>query len=683
MFRKLFAATLGLLVLALAVFGVISGRATRARLLDEISRRLGADSEMLKVLVASTPDAGQLQSTLLTLSRRLEARFTVIRPDGRVLADSDSDPSGMDNHNSRPEVRDARQTGQGSHVRYSDTLHTDMMYHALLIDQPPGTVVRTALPLTRVEEEVSGVYRGMLVAFGVIAIVGAAVMFFVAREITHPLREMKLLADWVAAGDFTRKAPARAPDEIGHVAAALNRMAEELSARLERLGAERSKLEAVISSMEEGVIPLDPEGKILGVNEAARELFDLRDDPQGLRLWEAIRLPGLEEAAQKALRERTPVRDTFEVGPRALSVRLSPVSGGQGAVLVAHDITEDRRYDTLRREFVANVSHELRTPLSVVQGYVETLIEGAWREEKSALEFLDIIDKNVRRLTAIVTDLLDLSKLESGGHVIEPRPVDIRGLAERVAEAFRPVAERKRQSLSVELAPGAGSIEADGALLERALSNLVDNSLKYTPEGGRIRIGGGRESGQVWFSVEDNGMGIPEADLPRIFERFYRVDKSRSRDLGGDGPGALHRQAHHPAPWGHHLGPERGGQRQHLHRAPAPQAGLRPGDVGSTTLLSGPRPGLRESGVLGAGTLPAFQRGMTTVELPSAARRKVLLLDDDPATLRVLAERLRIHGMDVIACRELEAAEAILDHTPMDTVVTDLCVSPWGAWGPA
>jgi two-component system, OmpR family, phosphate regulon sensor histidine kinase PhoR len=537
LFRKLFAATLGLLVLALAVFGFLSARATRTRLMDEINRRLDTKTEMLKVLISTNPEPRALQSTLLALSRRLEARFTVIDAAGRVVADSDGDPSGMDNHNSRPEVRQARAEGKGTQRRYSDTIHTEMMYRALLLDSPPGTVVRAALPLTRVEQEVGGVYQTMLLAFAAIAIVAAIVMFLIAREMTHPLREMRLLADWVAAGDFTRKAPLRAPDEIGHVAAALNRMADELSARLEKLKAERSKLEAVISSMEEGVIPLEADGKILGVNTAAMELFGLRDNPQGLRLWEVIRLPGLEEAAAKSLRSREAVSASFEVGARVLSVRLSPVKDGPGAVLVAHDITEDRRYDTLRKEFVANVSHELRTPLSVVQGYTETLRDGAWKDEKSSLEFLEIIDKNVRRLSAIVNDLLDLSKLESGGHVLEPRPVDLRGLVERVAEAFRPVAERKKQQLSAEVSPSAGTVEADGALLERALANLVDNALKYTPEQGRVRISAAIDNGQVALVVEDNGMGIPEADLPRIFERFYRVDKSRSRDLGGTGLG--------------------------------------------------------------------------------------------------------------------------------------------------
>jgi two-component system phosphate regulon sensor histidine kinase PhoR len=266
-------------------------------------------------------------------------------------------------------------------------------------------------------------------------------------------------------------------------------------------------------------------------------LFELRDAPQGLRLWELVRLPGLEELALKALRERASVRDTFEVGTRVLSVRLSPVSEGHGVVLVAHDITEDRRYDTLRREFVANVSHELRTPLSVVQGYTETLLEGAMKDEKNGPEFLGIIDKNVRRLSSIVSDLLDLSKLESGGQVFEPRPVDVRALVERVGDAFRPVAERKRQQLVVEVPANAGTVDADGALLERAVSNLVDNALKYTPEGGRVRMSATSDGVQAAITVEDNGMGIPEADLPRVFERFYRVDKSRSRDLGGTGLG--------------------------------------------------------------------------------------------------------------------------------------------------
>ncbi len=363
MFRKLFAATLGLLVLALALFGLLSADATRTHLLDEIGRRLDTDAEMLKILIATNPEPQQLQTALQGMSR------TVIEGDGKVIADSDSDPSGMDNHNQRPEVVQARAQGKGSNRRYSETIRTDMMYHAVLVNQPPGRIVRVALPLTRIEEQVGQVYRTMFFAFAGIAVVAAAVMFLVAREITQPLREIRLLADWVAAGDFTRKASTRAPDEIGHVAAALNRMAEELSARLERLRAERAKLEAMISSMEEGVIPIDADGRIEGANAAARALFELRDAPQGLRLWEVIRLPGLEDASLKALRERIPVRDAFEVGSRVLSVRLSPVSDGQGVVLVAHDITEDRRYDTLRREFVANVSHELRTPLSVVQGY--------------------------------------------------------------------------------------------------------------------------------------------------------------------------------------------------------------------------------------------------------------------------------------------------------------------------
>jgi two-component system phosphate regulon sensor histidine kinase PhoR len=536
-FRKLIAATLGLLLLALALFGVLSAQATRDRLMDEMSRRLGSDAEILRLVVVSTSQPGPLQSAVQDLSRRLEARFTVIDGDGRVLADSDNDPAGMDNHNNRAEIRRARQQGSGTEIRYSDTMRTDMLYFARLIEGPSATVVRTALPLTRVQQEVGGIYRTMVIAFAGIAIVAAAVMFLIAREITQPLREMRILADWVAAGDFTRKAPLRAPDEIGHVSAALNRMADELSARLDKLRAERSKLEAVISSMEEGVIPLDPDGKIVGLNAAAKELFGLRDDPQGLKLWEVIRLPGLEDAAGKTLRNRTPVTDSFEVGERVLSVRLSPVSDGAGAVLVAHDITEDRRYDTLRKEFVANVSHELRTPLTVVQGYVETLAEGAWKDEKTALEFLSIIDKNVRRLSAIVSDLLDLSKLESGGQVLERREVDLRALVDRVAEAFRPVAARKQQQFSAEVGSGSGGLRADGTLLERALSNLVDNALKYTPERGKIRVWAGPEDGHVVMSVEDNGGGIPEADLPRIFERFYRVDKSRSRDLGGTGLG--------------------------------------------------------------------------------------------------------------------------------------------------
>ena len=528
MFRRLFTAYFILLVVALGVFGLLSARSTRARILEEIARRLEAEAEL--VAAAADRDPGSLQAMLQEAGRRTDVRLTVIAPDGRVVADSHADPSLMENHNSRPEVRQARAEGRGSDVRRSETVRYDLMYFALRRDSE--TVVRSALPLTRVEEELGSLSQGLAVAFFLVVLAGAGVSFLLARWITRPLREIRGVAQAIASGDFSRRAPLSSSDEMGSVSAAINRMAEELSLRLERLAAESSKLEAVLSSLEEGVVALDPSGRIVRHNAAAARVLSLSPgrDSIGLPLWEAVRMPGLE-----ALARGGDGRHAVEWGERALLLSFRPLPGAGGSVLVARDVTEERRYDRLRKEFVANVSHELRTPLSVIQGYVETLKDGALKDEENAPRFLESIEKNVLRLGTLVEDLLELSRLESGGPLVKPVRVEPRALIEKVVEDLRPLADRKRQRLIV--GPSEGVLEVDPDLLERAVRNLVDNAIKYTPEGGSVTVWASGEADGVVFEVEDTGIGIPAEDLPRIFERFYRVDKSRSRDLGGTGLG--------------------------------------------------------------------------------------------------------------------------------------------------
>lgn len=535
MFRKLFLAHLSLLVAALAVSGVWVSGSTRRRVLEQTAARLEAEAVMLRAL--SRPPQG-LQETLHDLGARLGSRLTVVGADGTVLADSHALPASMDNHNGRPEIRDARASGRGENVRHSDTVRVEMLYVALRMDpdRPDGAVVRSALPLTRVDEEMGEVTRGVAIAFVALALAGAGLSFLLARRITRPLRELRDVAQWAAVGDFTRRAPVRADPEVASVGAALNRMTDELASRLERLEAERSKIAAVLGSMQEAVVAVDRAGSVERSNAAAEALLGVGREALGHLLWEVLRLPGLEEAAVRAIREGVTGRLSAEVGPRAVAMRLTPIAGSGGAVLVAHDVTEELRYEALRKEFVANVSHELRTPLTLVQGYVETLRNGAWKEPERAPEFLDTIERNVARLRTLVEDLLQISRLESAGQILQPRETAAAGILDRVRETFRPLAERKRQELSVEAPPGLVLV-ADPELLERAVGNFVDNAIKYTPEGGRVRARAWREGEAVLFAVEDTGIGIPEADQPRIFERFYRVDKSRSRDLGGTGLG--------------------------------------------------------------------------------------------------------------------------------------------------
>ncbi len=537
MFRKIFAAVLAVNVAGLAVFGLLMGGATRARVLGEIALRLGAHVAAMRVSAAADPRPEPLVAALRRLAEGFEARLTVIDADGRVQADSHASAEGMDNHNGRPEVRGARTEGRGLHLRFSDTVRSEMLYLALPADpaRRDGAILRAALPTTRVEEELGALSRAIFAAFAVLALAGAGVSYALARWITRPLLAVGDVAQAIAGGDLGRRAPSLRQDELGGLGRAMNRMAEELAEKMEKLRIARARLEATLSTMEDGVLSLDREGVVRLANDAATSLFALSASPVGIKLWEAVRIPGLEEAARSALKAGAPWSAPVEAGSRILSLRLTPVrEGGEGAVLVARDMTEDRRYDELRKEFVANASHELRTPLAMIQGYVETLLDGALHDEREAREFLGIIDRNVRRLTAIVADLLDLSRLESGRQVLAPERIDVASLFERMRETYQPLAAKKGQTLVVD---GAGELQADPLLLEQALGNLLDNAVKYTPEGGRLRMSAEREGGQLLLRVADDGIGIPPEDQARVFERFYRVDRSRSRDMGGTGLG--------------------------------------------------------------------------------------------------------------------------------------------------
>ncbi len=538
MFARLFGSFLAVLVGSLAVFGVVAGRAIRARTLDEIEQRLQSDAALLRAQVRRSAAVAELQELLREVGGALETRLTVVGDDGTVRADSHAEPGAMENHDGRPEVVDARASGLGRHIRHSDTVGHAMMYVAVPVDpaRPQGAVVRAAISLERVDRALRSVYEALAAAFLAVGALGAGVSALLARRISRPLREVRVVAEAIAGGEVGRRAPLDQADDVGGVASAINRMSEELARRVAALSAESRKLLAVIASMQEGVIACDPDGRVESCNAAARTLLDLRVDPVGLLVWEAVRLERLEDEVRSVLRSGAPGRSVREVGPRVVGVCLSPVEG-HGVVLVAHDATEERRYDALRREFVANVSHELRTPLSLALGYVETLRDGAAADPVRGPEFLEVVDRNLRRLSAIVDDLLQLSRIEAAGTLIRPIALDLGAFVLAMCRQFAPLAARKNQTLESEVDEADIVLQADAELLERAVGNLVDNAIKYTQESGRIVLRAARDGTDVRIEVIDDGPGIQEPDLSRVFERFYRVDKSRSRALGGTGLG--------------------------------------------------------------------------------------------------------------------------------------------------
>lgn len=495
--------------------------------------------------------AGQVQVLAERFAVRVRARVTVIAAGGTVLGDSEQDLAGvqaMENHAARPEMRAALTGAVGSHVRRSRTLNVEMLYVAIPLTEGASVkgVLRLALPTTEVAKTVASVRRTVTVG-GVLALALAlAVGLFLSRRVTRPVQAMQAVAHRMAWGDFDQKAPVTGGDEIAQLGAALNRLASHLKEKIEDLEGERTKVAGILDSMVEGVIATDSRGRILLLNPAARAMFGLSGETvEGRPFLEVIRqkelfdlletcracAPG--EARRREVELVPPIGRILEA--HVVPVRLGPE--GQGSLLVLHDITTLRRLEQVRKEFVANVSHELRTPLTSIRGYLETLLDGALEEPANARRFLEVAHAHTERLSRLVDDLLQLSDLETGRVTLKPAPVALREVVAAVLAIFESQAAAKDLAFLNQVPPEL-QVQADRDRLSQILVNLVDNAVKYTPEGGQITLRATREPrGFVEIQVADTGIGIPSRDLPRVAERFYRVDKTRSRELGGTGLG--------------------------------------------------------------------------------------------------------------------------------------------------
>ena len=371
----------------------------------------------------------------------------------------------------------------------------------------------------------------------------AAQSLTLARQITRPLKELIAAFEKVGRDSAHARVYPGTSDEVSLLGRSFNRMSEKLGARISALEEDRQQLRTILGGMVEGVVALDPDQRILFVNDRAGELLELSRAPAvGRALWEVVRHRPLLDAVKRALESREPHREEFSwtgSTPRTLTVHAARLPGEspRGAVLVLHDTTELRRLETLRQDFVANVSHELKTPLSVIKVCVETLLDGAVDDPIHRGRFLEQIARQADRLHALILDLLSLARIESGAELFHFTSVPLREVAEACVERHRPRAEARIQRLDFEVVRPGLHVWADEEAVDQILENLLDNALKYTGEGGSIRIRLGTEGEQGTIEVVDSGIGIPAADLPRIFERFYRVDKARSRELGGTGLG--------------------------------------------------------------------------------------------------------------------------------------------------
>ena len=472
----------------------------------------------------------------------IDARVTIIGADGRVLGDSEFSAQAlatMGSHSDRPEVLGALRDGQGVSKRTSASLTTEMLYVALPFPEVGGAgVVRVARPLREVDAAVRRLWIAFAVA-GVFAVGGAVLLSALASHyLSRTLRGLVQDARRMVETGERSRFVTPSHDEIGGLAGSLNRMAEELEGAVATLAAERGRFEAVLESMDEGVIAVDQRQQLTMVNRAALALLSLSTEQTGPTLAERIPIPTLHELVAHAL-AGNPERREFETltdPPRQILAYASPLRNDQGAVVVMHDVTEIRRLERIRRDFVANVSHELRTPVSIIRLNAETLLDGALERPEVARKFLEAQMRNADRLAALVSDLLEISRIEAGTYEIQVDFIRVAPIVLRIVESVQQIAAEKQQRITCEVAQDL-SAWADPQALEHVLLNLVDNAVKYTPPGGQVQVRVRTEGERVRIEVEDNGPGIEPRHRARIFERFYRVDKGRSREVGGTGLG--------------------------------------------------------------------------------------------------------------------------------------------------
>ncbi|HEY1481682.1 MAG TPA: ATP-binding protein [Candidatus Acidoferrum sp.] len=552
LFWKLALTFLALLLSVLLAVDFLAERALRKNYESDGFRQLQALSRIIRLqplalssVPPKTPEDIATLNNWVASAATSGARVSIITTEGRVLADSQTEPSTMENHLDRPEVRDALQKGEGRSIRQSVSVNRPLLYYAVrenIVGDTP-IIVRLALPMEDVDVQL-GIFRTKLWLWSllILFLAGTVSMLF-SRGFTERIERLREFSGRVAEGDFRPLPPDGTGDTLEALGYSLNQTASRLDRTIRTLTEERNLSSAILGSMVEGVAVVNGAERLVFANPGFAAILGLDVPPvSGSSLLEVVRQTELIEAVRRVLAGEPRVEAEIATGTlrqHYFAATVASVRAGEtsGAVIVLHDITELRKLERIRRDFVANVSHEFRTPLTAIQGFTETLLAGAMDDPQNRLRFLGIILEHSRRLARLTEDLLKLSQMDADRLELEVRRVSVSVLVESCYETARHRAAEKELTLSLDLPAGIPDVSGDARRLQEVLQNLLDNACQYTLPAGKITLSVRRRAEEVIFTVSDTGIGIPQADQPRIFERFYRVDAARSREAGGTGLG--------------------------------------------------------------------------------------------------------------------------------------------------
>lgn len=556
LFWRLGLTYVALLVAVLIAVDLYSSRVIRSQAIRSANSELTSLLSVAQTRPPHAADPSDLRAWTEWMAKS-GARVTIIDSTGRVLSDSAADAATMENHANRPEVQQAMEEGRGHAVHHSVTLDRELVYQAVRYQEPDGRsiVIRLAAPLSEIDLSVKELRSRLLMASIAMLLVGTIVSLGFARVFARRIERLKDFSLRIAEGNFRPLLREGPRDELSDLADSMNQTAAHLDKEIRLLSGERNRSSAILRSMVEGVAVIDAEERLVFYNRAFSEIFGLETaTAEGRTLIEVVRNAELVGLIRKALRSDEALQTDISMGivqMQSFSATAAPVkaldttNGDQaaatakpsGAVVVLHDVTELRRLERVRQDFVANVSHEFKTPLTAIQGFAETLLGGALDDPSNNRRFLDIIRNHAIRLARLTNDLLKLARIEAGKLEVEFFPVGLMELIEGCAETTLLKASRRQIALEIEVPPGLPSVRGDAGLLRDVLQNLLDNAIQYTPEGGHIHVTAEAKSREVVVTVSDTGIGIPASDQERIFERFYRVDAARSREAGGTGLG--------------------------------------------------------------------------------------------------------------------------------------------------